>query len=51
MKILHLIHTPRHSGAEMLVAQGYGEAEPLLPNTSADNMRRNRRIQFTVISQ
>ena len=37
--------------ADRLVARGYGEAVPLVPNDSADNMRRNRRIQFTVISQ
>ncbi len=37
--------------ADRLVAHGYGEVQPLLPNDSADNMRRNRRIQFTVISQ
>ena len=43
--------TAKGIAADRLVAQGYGEAEPLLPNTSADNMRRNRRIQFTVISQ
>ena len=43
--------TAKGIGPERLVAHGYGEAQPLLPNDSADNMRRNRRIQFTVISQ
>ena len=43
--------TAKGIAADRLVAHGYGEAEPLLPNDSADNMRRNRRIQFTVISQ
>ena len=43
--------TAKGIAADRLVAHGYGEALPLLPNDSADNMRRNRRIQFTVISQ
>ena len=43
--------TGKGIGPERLVAHGYGEAQPLLPNDNADNMRRNRRIQFTVISQ
>lgn len=43
--------TAKGIAADRLVAHGYGEAVPLLPNDSADNMRRNRRIQFTVISQ
>ena len=43
--------TAKGIAADRLVAQGYGEAVPLLPNDTADNMRRNRRIEFTVISQ
>jgi OmpA-OmpF porin, OOP family len=43
--------TAKGIAPDRLVAHGYGEAQPLLPNDSADNMRRNRRIQFTVISQ
>jgi OmpA-OmpF porin, OOP family len=43
--------TAKGIAPERLVAHGYGEAVPLLPNTSADNMRRNRRIEFTVMSQ
>ena len=37
--------------ADRLVAKGYGEAQPLVPNDSAANMKRNRRIEFKVISQ
>lgn len=33
---------------ERLVAQGYGEATPLVPNTSAANRAKNRRITFVV---
>ena len=43
--------TDKGIAADRLVAHGYGEAQPLLPNDSADNMRRNRRIQFTVLNQ
>ncbi len=35
---------------DRLVAKGYGEAQPFLPNTSSDNMRRNRRIEFLVLN-
>ncbi|MEL6984599.1 MAG: OmpA family protein, partial [Actinomycetota bacterium] len=34
--------------AERLTAVGYGEAEPIVDNTTADNKARNRRIVFTV---
>ena len=33
-----------------MVARGYGEAVPLVPNDSAENMARNRRIEFKVIN-
>lgn len=32
-----------------LVATGYGEARPIVPNTSAGNMARNRRIEFSSV--
>lgn len=35
----------------VLVAKGYGEAEPAFDNTTADGRSRNRRIGFKVISQ
>lgn len=31
-------------------AVGYGEAEPIVPNTSASNKARNRRIEFSVLN-
>ncbi|MDU8944690.1 OmpA family protein [Rhodophyticola sp. MJ-SS7] len=34
--------------ANRLLAVGYGEARPAFPNTSSDNKRRNRRIEFAL---
>lgn len=34
---------------ERMVARGYGEALPILPNTSSENKARNRRIEFQAI--
>lgn len=36
--------------ADRLVAHGYGEASPLVPNDSKDNMARNRRIEFKTLN-
>ena len=33
---------------QQLLAVGYGETRPLVPNDTADNRARNRRIEFTV---
>jgi OOP family OmpA-OmpF porin len=33
-----------------LVAKGYGEIQPIAPNTSEAGRRKNRRIEFTVLS-
>jgi OmpA-OmpF porin, OOP family len=35
--------------ADRFDLHGYGEAFPIVPNDSAENMRRNRRIEFMVI--
>ncbi|PUB11826.1 OmpA family protein [Yoonia sediminilitoris] len=35
--------------AERITSVGFGEASPLVPNDSAENKRRNRRIEFTVV--
>ncbi len=35
--------------ASRIVTVGYGEARPVVPNTSPENMRRNRRIEFSII--
>jgi len=34
-----------------ITARGYGESVPLVPNTSPDNMARNRRVEFTVMNK
>ncbi len=34
---------------DRLVARGYGETQPFVPNTSPENKRRNRRIAFVVM--
>lgn len=32
-----------------MVTKGYGEDQPMLPNTSKENMAKNRRVEFKVI--
>lgn len=34
----------------MLTIMGFGESQPIVPNTSASNKSMNRRIEFTVLS-
>ncbi len=36
---------------ERLVAKGYGEEKPLVPNVTAGNRARNRRVQFVILEQ
>ena len=36
--------------ATMLTTMGFGENQPVVPNTSASNKAMNRRIEFTVLS-
>lgn len=36
-------------GSGRMVAVGYGESRPVAPNEGAENKRRNRRIEFSVI--
>jgi len=40
----------RGISASMLTTMGFGEAQPVVPNTSASNKAMNRRIEFTVLS-
>ncbi len=40
----------RGVSASMLTTMGFGEAQPVVPNTSASNKAMNRRIEFTVLS-
>ncbi|MFN3203019.1 MAG: OmpA family protein [Bradymonadia bacterium] len=37
--------------ANRLVAKGFGEDEPLEPNNTADGRRRNRRVEFKILSR
>lgn len=32
-----------------LSAQGYGETKPIAPNTTAENMAKNRRVEFVIL--
>jgi len=36
---------------EQFTARGYGESKPLVPNTSALNMAKNRRVEFVVLNK
>jgi outer membrane protein OmpA-like peptidoglycan-associated protein len=36
--------------ADQFTAVGYGESKPLVPNTSALNMAKNRRVEFKVLN-
>jgi outer membrane protein OmpA-like peptidoglycan-associated protein len=35
-------------GSERMVAKGYGQTRPLVPNVTAANRARNRRVQFII---
>jgi outer membrane protein OmpA-like peptidoglycan-associated protein len=37
--------------APQLLAVGYGESQPLVPNTSPENMAKNRRVEFKVLNK
>jgi outer membrane protein OmpA-like peptidoglycan-associated protein len=37
--------------AERLVARGYGQEKPLVPNVTAANRARNRRVQFIILEK
>ena len=34
-----------------VTVKGYGESKPLVPNTNADNMAKNRRVEFKVLNK
>jgi outer membrane protein OmpA-like peptidoglycan-associated protein len=38
-------------GADRLVAKGYGEKKPLVPNVTPAARQRNRRVQFVILEQ
>jgi len=37
--------------AAQFTAKGYGESQPLVPNTSPENMAQNRRVEFKVMNK
>jgi len=37
--------------ADRLLAVGFGEQQPIVPNDSEDNKARNRRVEFIIVSQ
>jgi outer membrane protein OmpA-like peptidoglycan-associated protein len=37
--------------ADRLVARGYGQEKPLVPNVTAQNRSRNRRVQFIILEK
>ncbi len=37
--------------ADRLVARGYGQSKPLVPNVTAGNRQKNRRVQFIIVDQ
>jgi outer membrane protein OmpA-like peptidoglycan-associated protein len=45
-----LEHFPKLE-ATQLIAKGYGESQPLVPNTSPANMAQNRRVEFKVLNK
>ncbi len=40
-----------HLEATQIVTHGYGESQPLEPNTSQENMAKNRRVEFKVLNR
>jgi OOP family OmpA-OmpF porin len=36
---------------QQYTTKGYGESEPLVPNTSPENMAKNRRVEFKVLNK
>ena len=38
-------------GADRLTARGYGQTKPLVPNVTAGNRAKNRRVQFIIADQ
>lgn len=38
-------------GPDRLVAKGFGQTKPLVPNVTAANKARNRRVQFIILEQ
>jgi OmpA-OmpF porin, OOP family len=45
-----LAHFPKLA-ATQFTTKGYGESQPLVPNTSPENMAQNRRVEFKVLNK
>jgi chemotaxis protein MotB len=45
-----LQHFPKLEAAQF-TARGYGESQPLVQNTSPENMAQNRRVEFKVLNK
>jgi outer membrane protein OmpA-like peptidoglycan-associated protein len=45
-----LQHFPKLE-ATQFTAKGYGESQPMVPNTSPENMAQNRRVEFKVMNK
>ena len=43
-------HFPKLEPAQ-LTSKGFGESQPTVPNTSPENMAKNRRVEFTVLNR
>ncbi len=41
----------KHIEASRLVAKGYGETKPLVPNTTRANKARNRRVEINILGE
>uniref|UniRef100_A0A7C4TCE6 OmpA-like domain-containing protein n=1 Tax=candidate division WOR-3 bacterium TaxID=2052148 RepID=A0A7C4TCE6_UNCW3 len=41
--------TKHNLDAERLIPKGYGESNPVVPNTTPENMAKNRRVEFVIV--
>lgn len=41
--------TKHNLDADRLIPKGYGENKPVVPNTTPDNMAKNRRVEFVIV--
>jgi outer membrane protein OmpA-like peptidoglycan-associated protein len=48
--LAHLLKQFPDLKPEQYVTRGYGESQPIVPNTSALNMAKNRRVEFKVLN-
>ncbi len=41
--------TKHNLDADRLVSKGFGESKPVVPNTTPENMAKNRRVEFVIV--